>query len=111
MAQLALMIDLARCIGCGSCEAACKLEHHLGPDLGAGRGAARAGASRRKGRAQSRSLRARSLHHLSRARGDEVELMTTRVTGPGRRAGESVFKTAWRTVTGVEPVESFPYSA
>src|SRR5437763_16313473 len=31
MAQLALMIDLARCIGCGSCEAACKLEHHLGP--------------------------------------------------------------------------------
>ena len=29
--QLALMIDLARCIGCGSCEAACKLEHHLGP--------------------------------------------------------------------------------
>jgi len=32
-------------------------------------------------------------------------------TGPGRRAGESVFKTAWRTVTGVEPVESFPYSA
>jgi Fe-S-cluster-containing dehydrogenase component len=32
MAQLALMIDLARCIGCGSCEAACKLEHHLGPD-------------------------------------------------------------------------------
>ena len=34
-----------------------------------------------------------------------------RVTGPGRRAGESVFKTAWQTVTGVEPVESFPYSA
>jgi Fe-S-cluster-containing dehydrogenase component len=32
MPQLALMIDLARCIGCGSCEAACKLEHHLGPD-------------------------------------------------------------------------------
>jgi Fe-S-cluster-containing dehydrogenase component len=32
MAQLALMIDLTRCIGCGSCEAACKLEHHLGPD-------------------------------------------------------------------------------
>jgi Fe-S-cluster-containing dehydrogenase component len=31
MPQLALMIDLARCIGCGSCEAACKLEHHLGP--------------------------------------------------------------------------------
>ena len=31
MAQLALMIDLTRCIGCGSCEAACKLEHHLGP--------------------------------------------------------------------------------
>ena len=34
-----------------------------------------------------------------------------RVTGPGRRAGESVFRTAWQTVTGVEPVESFPYSA
>ncbi|MGH7321651.1 MAG: 4Fe-4S dicluster domain-containing protein [Candidatus Rokuibacteriota bacterium] len=32
MSQLALLIDLARCIGCGSCEAACKLEHHLGPD-------------------------------------------------------------------------------
>jgi Fe-S-cluster-containing dehydrogenase component len=31
MPQLALAIDLARCIGCGSCEAACKLEHHLGP--------------------------------------------------------------------------------
>ncbi len=31
MPQLALTIDLARCIGCGSCEAACKLEHHLGP--------------------------------------------------------------------------------
>lgn len=31
MTQLALMIDLARCTGCGSCEAACKLEHHLGP--------------------------------------------------------------------------------
>jgi Fe-S-cluster-containing dehydrogenase component len=30
--QLALLIDLARCIGCGSCEAACKLEHRLGPD-------------------------------------------------------------------------------
>jgi Fe-S-cluster-containing dehydrogenase component len=31
MPQLALQIDLARCIGCGSCEAACKLEHRLGP--------------------------------------------------------------------------------
>jgi len=31
MAQIALMNDLARCIGCGTCEAACKLEHHLGP--------------------------------------------------------------------------------
>jgi Fe-S-cluster-containing dehydrogenase component len=32
MTQLALSIDLTRCTGCGSCEAACKLEHHLGPD-------------------------------------------------------------------------------
>ena len=30
-ARLALMIDLERCIGCRSCEAACKLEHGLGP--------------------------------------------------------------------------------
>jgi anaerobic selenocysteine-containing dehydrogenase/Fe-S-cluster-containing hydrogenase component 2 len=29
--QLALMIDLERCIGCKSCEAACKAEHGLGP--------------------------------------------------------------------------------
>ena len=31
MAQLSLMIDLERCIGCKSCEAACKAEHGLGP--------------------------------------------------------------------------------
>ena len=31
MSRLALMIDLERCIGCKSCEAACKLEHGLGP--------------------------------------------------------------------------------
>lgn len=31
MARLALQIDLERCIGCKSCEAACKLEHGLGP--------------------------------------------------------------------------------
>ena len=31
MARLALMIDLERCIGCKSCEAACKAEHGLGP--------------------------------------------------------------------------------
>ena len=29
--RLALSIDLERCIGCKSCEAACKLEHGLGP--------------------------------------------------------------------------------
>lgn len=29
--RLALMIDLERCIGCKSCEAACKTEHGLGP--------------------------------------------------------------------------------
>ncbi|MBO6948952.1 MAG: molybdopterin-dependent oxidoreductase [Rhodospirillales bacterium] len=29
--RLALMIDLERCIGCKSCEAACKSEHGLGP--------------------------------------------------------------------------------
>ena len=29
--RLALMIDLERCIGCKSCEAACKAEHGLGP--------------------------------------------------------------------------------
>ena len=29
--RLALMIDLERCIGCRSCEAACKSEHGLGP--------------------------------------------------------------------------------
>jgi anaerobic selenocysteine-containing dehydrogenase len=37
-----------------------------------------------------------------------------RVTGPGRRSGESLLKTAWRTVAGGlggRPVESFPYSA
>lgn len=32
MAQLALLIDLGRCIGCNACEVACKLEHHLGPE-------------------------------------------------------------------------------
>jgi anaerobic selenocysteine-containing dehydrogenase/Fe-S-cluster-containing dehydrogenase component len=32
MSQLALMIDLESCIGCKSCEAACKQEHGLGPD-------------------------------------------------------------------------------
>lgn len=31
MTRLALMIDLERCIGCKSCEAACKTEHGLGP--------------------------------------------------------------------------------
>jgi len=31
LGQLALMIDLERCIGCKSCEAACKAEHGLGP--------------------------------------------------------------------------------
>jgi len=31
MGRLALMIDLERCIGCKSCEAACKAEHGLGP--------------------------------------------------------------------------------
>lgn len=31
MSRLALQIDLERCIGCKSCEAACKLEHGLGP--------------------------------------------------------------------------------
>ncbi len=31
MAQLALMIDLERCTGCKSCEAACKQTHALGP--------------------------------------------------------------------------------
>lgn len=31
MQRLALMIDLERCIGCKSCEAACKTEHGLGP--------------------------------------------------------------------------------
>jgi anaerobic selenocysteine-containing dehydrogenase/Fe-S-cluster-containing dehydrogenase component len=31
MERLALMIDLERCIGCKSCEAACKAEHGLGP--------------------------------------------------------------------------------
>ena len=31
MSQLALMVDLERCFGCKSCEAACKQEHRLGP--------------------------------------------------------------------------------
>lgn len=31
MGQLSLMIDLERCFGCKSCEAACKQEHRLGP--------------------------------------------------------------------------------
>ena len=31
MPRLALMIDLERCTGCKSCEAACKSEHALGP--------------------------------------------------------------------------------
>ncbi|MEZ5742051.1 MAG: molybdopterin-dependent oxidoreductase, partial [Burkholderiaceae bacterium] len=31
MSRLALMIDLERCTGCKSCEAACKAEHGLGP--------------------------------------------------------------------------------
>ncbi len=31
MGSLALMIDLERCFGCKSCEAACKQEHRLGP--------------------------------------------------------------------------------
>jgi len=31
MERLSLMIDLERCIGCKSCEAACKQEHGLGP--------------------------------------------------------------------------------
>ena len=36
------------------------------------------------------------------------------VTGPGRRSGENLFRTAWRSVAGGpggRPVESFPYSA
>jgi len=32
-AQIALSIDLERCLGCRSCEAACKLEHQLGSDV------------------------------------------------------------------------------
>jgi anaerobic selenocysteine-containing dehydrogenase/Fe-S-cluster-containing dehydrogenase component len=32
MTRLALMIDMDACIGCKSCEAACKQEHGLGPD-------------------------------------------------------------------------------
>ena len=31
MSRLSLMFDLERCIGCKSCEAACKQEHGLGP--------------------------------------------------------------------------------
>lgn len=31
--QLALLIDLERCTGCRSCEAACKLEHRLGSEV------------------------------------------------------------------------------
>lgn len=31
MSRLSLMIDMERCIGCKSCEAACKAEHGLGP--------------------------------------------------------------------------------
>ncbi len=31
MSRLSLLIDLERCIGCKSCEAACKAEHGLGP--------------------------------------------------------------------------------
>ena len=31
MSRLALMIDTQRCIGCKSCEVACKQEHGLGP--------------------------------------------------------------------------------
>ena len=31
MGRLSLMFDLERCIGCKSCEAACKQEHGLGP--------------------------------------------------------------------------------
>ena len=31
VSRLALMIDMERCIGCKSCEAACKQEHGLGP--------------------------------------------------------------------------------
>ncbi len=31
MSQLALMIDLERCTGCKSCEAACKQTNALGP--------------------------------------------------------------------------------
>ena len=29
--RVALLIDLERCTGCKSCEAACKTEHRLGP--------------------------------------------------------------------------------
>ena len=31
MTRHGLMIDLERCIGCKSCEAACNVEHGLGP--------------------------------------------------------------------------------
>jgi anaerobic selenocysteine-containing dehydrogenase/Fe-S-cluster-containing dehydrogenase component len=31
MSRLAMIVDLERCIGCKSCEAACKQEHGLGP--------------------------------------------------------------------------------
>ena len=31
MERLAMTVDLERCIGCKSCEAACKQEHGLGP--------------------------------------------------------------------------------
>ncbi len=31
MSRLAMMVDMERCIGCKSCEAACKQEHGLGP--------------------------------------------------------------------------------
>ncbi|MBT6276997.1 MAG: 4Fe-4S binding protein, partial [Chromatiales bacterium] len=31
MSRMALSIDMERCIGCKSCEVACKQEHGLGP--------------------------------------------------------------------------------
>ena len=50
MSQLSLMFDLERCIGCKSCEAACKQEHGLGP--GEFRNRVWCGSGRERGRAR-----------------------------------------------------------